>query len=367
MARYAERLKKDIERWSAEGLIDAATAMRLTTDVDAKAVSRISFTTVFAMMAAILLGAALLLLVAANWEAMPRLLRVALLFTLILVGYVGGAVLKLRGQAAFGEGAFLLGAIAFGGSIALIAQMYHLSGDEADAILTWFFAAVLAAVLLRSPTLTIGAVILSAVWLAMSIDFGVFRPEIPYLWLALAAVAWLVSFWTAAPPARHLLSLVLVFFTWVVFFNRETLLMPVLVLVLAGALITARLYAPVAARLLGLAGGTALHGLVHFLSAMLMIHVLFANDSLFFLFVLVTLAGLAAILVLAGRHDRPLRWMAYAAFAIELCYVYVALLGTMIDTAIVLLFAGLSLGALAWGIRRFEARWVHPSGGEAAT
>ena len=171
MARYAERLKKDIERWTGEGLIDAATATRLTTDVDAKAVSRISFTTVFSMMAAILLGAALLLLVAANWEAMPRLLRVALLLTLILVGYVGGAVLKLRGHGAFGEAAYLLAAIAFGGSIALIAQMYHLSGEEADAILTWFFGSVLAAVLLRSPTLTIGAVILSAVWLAMSIDY----------------------------------------------------------------------------------------------------------------------------------------------------------------------------------------------------
>lgn len=366
MARYAERLKKDIARWSSDGLIDAATAMRLTADADAQAVSRVSFTTVFSMMAAILMGAALLLLVAANWEAMPRLLRVALLMILILAGYVGGAILKMRGHPAFGEGAFLLAAIAFGGSIALIAQMYHLSGEEADAILTWFLGAVLAAVLLRSVSLTVGAAILSAVWLAMSIDFGMFRPDIPYGWLALAGGVWLVSFWSDAPPARHLISIVLIFFTWVVFLSHESLLMPLLVLALAGGLIAAQVYAPSAARLIGLDRGTAIHGLIHFLSAMLMIHVLYADESLFFLFVLITFAGLATILILAGRHDRPLRWMAYAAFTVELCYVYVALLGTMLSTAGLLLFAGLSLAALAWGIRRFEGRWVRPSG-EAAT
>jgi uncharacterized membrane protein len=85
MAGYAERVKKDIARWAVDGLIDAQTAERLAGDIEAHARSRISFPMIFAMMAAALVGAAVLLLVAANWEAIPRLVRVALLMAVILV------------------------------------------------------------------------------------------------------------------------------------------------------------------------------------------------------------------------------------------------------------------------------------------
>ncbi|NMG39994.1 DUF2157 domain-containing protein [Chelativorans sp. ZYF759] len=367
MASYAERVKNEIARWTADGLIDAGTAERLALDIEAHARSRISFPAIFAMMGGILVGAAVLLLVAANWEAIPRLVRVGLLMALILVGYVGGSVLKLRDHAVFGEAAWLVAAIAFGGSIALVAQMYHMSGDEADAILTWLAGTVLAAILLRCSPLTIGAVLLSGVWLLMTADLFVRTDAIPYLWLLLAAGLWAVSLWTGSHPARHLLSLVLVFFSWIAYFNTETALVPMLVLVLAGTLFAAeRTSLPMAARL-GLGGKPSLHGLVHFLSGMAMLHVLYADDGLHFLLVLLTLAGVAGALLVAGRDNRGLRWLAYAAFAVELCYVYLVLLGTMLGTAGVLLLAGLGLALLAWVVRRLERRLAGPrDGGEVA-
>ena len=104
---------------------------RLSRDVEQRERKSLSFGSVLAMMAALLFGAAILVLVAANWEAIPRLGRVAALFATILAGYVGGAVLKTRDHDAIGEALYIIAAAAFGASIALIGQMYHMSGDEA--------------------------------------------------------------------------------------------------------------------------------------------------------------------------------------------------------------------------------------------
>lgn len=124
---YADKVKREIARWAETGLIDAATAGALGLDIERQSVRRISFGSVLAMMAAALLGAAILIFIAANWEAMPRLLRVGMLFAVILGGYLGGAILKARGRAGFGEALWVVAAAAFGGAIALIGQMYHLS------------------------------------------------------------------------------------------------------------------------------------------------------------------------------------------------------------------------------------------------
>ncbi|TIU17093.1 MAG: DUF2157 domain-containing protein, partial [Mesorhizobium sp.] len=70
----------DIARWLQAGLIDASTAGALTLDVEANQRTSLSFGSILAMMAALLFGAAILIFVAANWEAIPRLARVAALF-----------------------------------------------------------------------------------------------------------------------------------------------------------------------------------------------------------------------------------------------------------------------------------------------
>ena len=136
MAGYVGRVRQDIARWVESGLIDAGTAEKLTSDIEANARRSLSFGSILAMLAAVLLAAAIMIFVAANWEAIPRVARVLSLFAVIAAGYVGGAWLKLRDHPAFAEAAWVVAAAAFGGSIALIGQMYHFSGDESGAILT---------------------------------------------------------------------------------------------------------------------------------------------------------------------------------------------------------------------------------------
>ena len=200
MTSYSSRVREDIARWVESGLIDHRAADALSRDIASREQRLPSFGSVLAIMAALLFSAAILISIAANWEAIPRLLRVAALFAIILAGYVGGAVLKLRGHPAFAEAAWLVGAASFGGSIALIGQMYHLSGDENGALLIWCLGTALTAAVLRSGPLTNAAIALATVWMFFrGADFGR-SSDFPNGFFALAAVLWLVSYGPEAWP-----------------------------------------------------------------------------------------------------------------------------------------------------------------------
>ena len=120
MAGYVSAVKKDIARWESAGLIDAATAAALARDIEVRSVRRVSFGPILSILASALLVAALLLLVAANWEAIPRLVRVGMIVAIMLAGYVGGAVLKTRGSDVPAESLWILAAAAFGTPLAAL-------------------------------------------------------------------------------------------------------------------------------------------------------------------------------------------------------------------------------------------------------
>ena len=110
MTSYSSRVRADAARWVASGLIDGKTAQAIVLDVEAHDRRSLSFGSILAIMAALLFGAAILVFVASNWEAIPRLARVGALFAIIFAGYVGGAVLKLNDHAAIGEAVWLIAA-----------------------------------------------------------------------------------------------------------------------------------------------------------------------------------------------------------------------------------------------------------------
>jgi uncharacterized membrane protein len=358
MVAYAAQVKKDIARWVERGLIDAATADALSRDVDANRRASFGFGMVLAVLAAILFGAAILLFVAANWEAMPRLARVTLLFSTIAVGYVGGAVLKLRGQEALGEALWLIGAGAFGGSIALIGQMYHLAGDEAGAVLTWCLGTGVAAAVLRSGPLTAAAVALAIAWLFMRGSGAWDYLGFPHLFLAVAAALWLVSYWTGSRAARHLLLLSLISYVSLVAFDYDAVAVGTGLAAGAAALFALAVSVPqVTERLVRVGGHLPAYCLIGFLVGMSFLQQEMDNEVGWLVAAAaVTFAGIVGALLTAGRDSRALRWIAYLGFAFELCFVYAVTLGTMLGTAGFLLAAALILGLLAFVIIRVERR-----------
>jgi len=370
MASYTTRVKADVRRWVDEGLIDAAAAEKIARDVEARERRSLSFGSILAIMAALLFAAAILVVVAANWEAIPRLTRVVSLFALILAGYVGGALLKNAGHAAIAEGLWIIAAAAFGGSIALIGQMYHMSGDEAGVLLTWGIATGLAAAALRSNPLTIAAVGLIAGWMFwVGFDFWG-NADVPYSYLAFAAALWVISLWTGSWASRHLILLSLYLFVFLLAVQNEHLA----ILIAAGLagvsslvfLAAVFLPGPVE-RITALDGRMTVHGLIGFLTGMFILHPwLFASGPMFIVCVLVTLAGIVGALMLAGRESRGLRWIAYIGFTLELATVYIVLAGTMLGTAGLFLAAGVALGLVAFVIIRVEKRLNAPAAEGAA-
>ncbi|MBZ9693552.1 MULTISPECIES: DUF2157 domain-containing protein [unclassified Mesorhizobium] len=370
MAGYSSRLRSDIARWRQAGLIDAATADSLTRDVDANGRQSLSFGSILAMMAALLFGAAILIFVAANWEAIPRLARVAALFAVILGGYVGGAVLKTRDHAAIGEALWVVAAAAFGASIALIGQMYHLSGDEASALVTWGAGTALAAVALRSNALTVTAIGIADAWLFLKGFDYYSRSEFPHAFIVMAVVLFAVSFWTRSQPARHLIILSLLFYLVLLAMDHATLPVAIPLVIVSVALFAAAVLAPEPVdRIVQLGGRLPLHALLGFLTGLAIIQFELADESTynsgFVIASVVALAGIVAAVVFAGRESRGLRWLAYLGFAFELAIIYVVTLQSMLDTAGFFLAAALLLGVLAIVIIRVEKRMKGPAIGGA--
>lgn len=364
MASYSTRVKQDVVRWIELGYIDAPTGEKIARDVAAHERRSLSFGNILAIMAALLLAAAVLVVVAANWEAIPRLVRVSVLFLLILGGYVGGAVLKNAGQSGIGEGLWIIAAAAFGGSIALIGQMYHLSGDESGVFLTWGIATGIAAAALRSNALTIAAVVLLAGWMTW-VGFEIWGDaEVPYTYPLLAAALWAVSLWTGSRAARDLilLSLVLYAFLMVISAGDYDAVIAVVLAAVSALVFVAAVLAPGPVESVAdMDGRLPVHGLIGFLAGMFILHPwIIAGGGLFVLCVLVTLAGIVGALMLAGRESRGLRWIAYIGFTLELLTVYIVLAGSMLGTAGLFLSAGLALGAVAFLIIRIEKRMNAP-------
>lgn len=362
MAGYASKVRHDIARWAQAGLIDAATAAALSSDVEANH-RGVSLGAILSMMAAALFSAALLLVVASNWEAIPRLVRVGLLFALILAGYAGGALLKLRGSDGFAEAAWVLAATAFGASIALIAQMYHLSGDERQAVLVWCAGTAFAAAALRSGPLTAGAVLLAAAWMTMHSTGGNWwsTRQPPVAFLPVAAGLYALSFWTKSAPARHLALLSSILFVFLHYLRDESFLWPLLLVGFGIALFAfGHLRPEEARRFLGLGSGLPVQALVAFLTGIGIMQLALVDEPEFVVVSAAALAGIVAALLTCGRDNAGLRWLAYAAFVFQLCAIYVVMVGTMLGTAGFFLVGGAALAGLAFLITRLERRLAGP-------
>lgn len=360
MAGHSARVRGDIARWVEQGFIDVATADVLARDIEQNERRSLSFGLILAMMAALLFGAAILIFIAANWEAFPRIARVAVLFLIISGGYVGGAVLKSRDHPATAEALWVIAAAAFGGSIALIGQMYHMSGDEASALVTWGAGTAFAAFALRSNPLTVAAVGIADAWLIVSLvgSFDFFRfAHIPQFFVLAALSLYALSFWTRSQPARHLIILSLIFYVATLAVDHGVLPTSIMLVTISAAAFAAAIVAPTRIeRVVHLGGRLPLHALVGFLTGMFIIQFELVDDRGFALAGAVTLAGIAAAIVLAGRESRGLRWLAYVAFAAELCLIYAVTMETMLGTAGFFLAAALILAVLAFVIIRVEKR-----------
>jgi uncharacterized membrane protein len=208
---YRQRLEADLARWQADGVIAPAAgdAIRGTLRPMPEGVT---VATVVGVVAGLLIAAAFLAFVAANWTAIARPLRFAILLAGIAGAYGVGAWFDRTARGYLSDLAVAVGSIIFGAAIALIGQMYHLDEDFAGGLLLWAGGALVAAALTGSRGALAVALAVACAWSGVRV-FEMADVHLPFLafWLIAAALA---IIWSAS-VAHHLVAIAAV--AWLIF------------------------------------------------------------------------------------------------------------------------------------------------------
>ncbi len=160
-----------IERWRAGGVIDEATASRIEAWERQHAAEHGSRLARFAFaFGGLLLGAGVLLFVAANWEMLSPAARFATLAGTVALLHLLGGVAGSRSQA-LATTLHAVGTGAFGGAVFLSGQVFNLAEEWPRGFMVWALGAA------------------AALWI---------RRDWPHvLWVAMLVPAWLVAEWAA--------------------------------------------------------------------------------------------------------------------------------------------------------------------------
>jgi uncharacterized membrane protein len=355
MLGYRNRLWRDLDRWRAAGWITADGEQAIRADVLARGPS-VGLPGVLAILSAVLIGFAVMSFVAANWQDMPRLVRLGLLMFGIWAAYAMADQFFRRGMTSFAHAAVLLGCSVFGASIMLVSQMYHMDGNAPDAVLLWAIGTFLAGVLVRSNPALAFALVVFSIWGAWETGQ---RGELYWPYLVPWALVALAFYWQRWETGVHLSGLALAgFIVTYGFLNHdsgghETV-------VLAGTLIGA-------VSALGLIKLPALQavwrgGIVYAL--LIAFAGLFALQFLKSptLMAFLVLASLALMLTLGaiwwGLHvdDKRALWLGYLGFSVEILGIYGKTVGTLLGSSVFFLTAGFVVAGLAYFAYRLHAR-----------
>ena len=156
---FLRRVRSEVSQWEADGLISGEQAAAILARYDvprAKVGSAIGNRTVsvIAIMGAALIGLGIIAFVAANWSEISTLAKLALMVVGTPVLYLAGWLLSYRfGFVRIGTAVILLGAMAFGASIHLVAQTYHVPVNHPNLMPAWFLGVIPLAYIARSQAL----------------------------------------------------------------------------------------------------------------------------------------------------------------------------------------------------------------------
>ena len=188
---FRRQLRQEAELWKAEGLIDTEQYQQLSERYQFKnleTVARDRFLMVLIGVGSILLGLGVITFVAANWQAVSRELKFTLLLTLFFVVNISGFYLFRQPnqlnqrQHRLGKGLLLLGAVILGANMALLAQMFHISGSSYQLFLSWGLGVLAMAYSLRLTFLGLLAILLVQIGYWMGLVEG---------WSSLGEFSWL--------------------------------------------------------------------------------------------------------------------------------------------------------------------------------
>lgn len=137
---WNRRLASESARWVQDGLLAAEqreAILRLYPSEEAGRKDRAVL--IFTILGSLLVGAGVILYVAANWPVMPAAVKVALIILAMALAYGAGYHFQYGrgGLPRLGQALTFLGSLFFGAGILLIGQIFHFERDYPLGVLAW--------------------------------------------------------------------------------------------------------------------------------------------------------------------------------------------------------------------------------------
>ena len=196
--KFRAALRNELPIWIQKGFISEQTAKQLSqayqlenlTHESTRLLSAVIFT-----IGGVLLGGGVISFVAANWDAIPTPVKLALLFfALISFHAVGFWLWHTHNWRRLGHALIFCGCLVFGANIGLIAQIFHISSNWYGGFGAWALGSLVMAWAVRSWIIGVLALGTSFLWfIGFQSDYeqsGSFYPLI--LAVSLLPLAWII-------------------------------------------------------------------------------------------------------------------------------------------------------------------------------
>ncbi len=183
-------LAKEVTTWVKKDLITPVQARNICHEygIDYNNPSRHSYGYyILATLGYLFMGLACITLIGANWESIPRAVRMICLITATLGVQTAGIYQYRQDKVASAVGFLFLGSLLYGASIMLIAQIYHIGEHYPDGIFWWAMGVLPLALLVKSSVLMMLAAALGSLWFFTQASLNYFPGMFP---LFLFAMAW---------------------------------------------------------------------------------------------------------------------------------------------------------------------------------
>ena len=206
MASYRARLERDLDRWIADGLVPAASRPAIL--AEAHEPRRMDVAGALGLVGALLLGAAVIAFVAANWDGMPRALRFALVLLAFVAAVIGASEAARRRMLAATNALVALSALIFAAALGLTGQIFDIVGDPQHTL--WIAGLVSGALALAGRSSAAAVVALGFVGAGdlAGLDAGLEGTALPTPLLVFAAPLGMAAGWRwRSLPLAHVAAL----------------------------------------------------------------------------------------------------------------------------------------------------------------
>jgi uncharacterized membrane protein len=167
----------------------------------------------FGIIGALLVGLGAILIIAHNWDELPRAMKLIIAFLPLLAaqGFCAFALFRRKGSIYLNEIAAALLCFAIGTCIALVSQVYNIEGDLASFLLSWSVLYIPTIYIMRSAIASLFAIVLITYYGA---EAGYISRSSPFNWYFIL-LATLIPFYYHSLKTR-LYSNFTVFHHWLI-------------------------------------------------------------------------------------------------------------------------------------------------------